>query len=217
MKLLPTSILAAPAVLVFATTWLHGCSSETVTLLDVKVGDGGQPSGPRVCATADDCSNGFFCDLPTCSAASGTCQPYPVGSCPDAGPDDSNEALECGCDKITYWNSCVRSRFGVSKAYDGACVPDPSQPPCVLDAGACPTGTLCAQLGPSGHGPQSDPCAHPPLSSCWALPPRCPSMDPSSSVFLWTSCENGATCIDTCNAIAQGGAYRGAGTHECGE
>ncbi len=209
------SLLALAATALLAVPFAPGCTNETVHLLDLPVTDAGIPVTPEKCATSATCPDGYYCALPSCGALAGTCEAIPL-TCPDAGPDDSTEQLVCGCDKITYWNSCLSARFGVPSYTEGACQNDPndptSAPPCGPEAPGskpCAAGLWCVQLGGSMHGPEGDACDHPPLGSCWALPAKCPT-SPPTGLFLWDSCSTtGAVCIDTCQAIKQGGTYRG--------
>lgn len=189
------------------------CTNETVYLLKQPVTDSGAPTAPvQKCASSNDCPSDQFCLLPSCTATDGTCIPTPL-TCGDAGPDDSVASFECGCDKNTYWNDCLRRRYAVSSYTPGPC-PQSASPPCgegIPGSVPCGEGYWCAQLGGAMHGSSGgDPCSHGIPGSCWALPAICPTQSPNLDLLLFDSCTSpGPICTDTCNAIKKGGSWRG--------
>lgn len=89
------------------------------------------------------CSDTEFCNL---CGASPTCAPAPTGTgriCPDI------YMPVCGCDGMTYSNSCSAAAAGMAVQYDGECgAPEPEPTTCVPD---CRPGTTCqACRGPGG-------------------------------------------------------------------
>ena len=77
-------------------------------------GSGGMPGN---CGDDDDCDADEYCKKASCNAASGTCTPR--------GPEcrGATAAFEpvCGCDGITYWNTCVIEHEGFNFAMKGEC------------------------------------------------------------------------------------------------
>jgi len=76
---------------------------------------------PQVCGVpdAENCPAGHFCDYLRASECGalligGLCRPKP-GACP------LHEEPVCGCDGVTYSNSCFASLSGISVASDGPC------------------------------------------------------------------------------------------------
>lgn len=64
------------------------------------------------CAADRDCAAGQFCDANTCLG---------TGFCNDRGGTCVGIEYECGCDGVTYNNSCDRMRAGVRRAAVGRC------------------------------------------------------------------------------------------------
>jgi hypothetical protein len=134
----------------------------------------------------------------------GTCVTKPKDCSTDTAAD-----YQCGCDGITYYNSCYRklagqnaesttaecdSTNGNTKKCGGASFPQL----------ACPSGTHkcvkvaasetnCTITGALGTG------------KCWALPNTCPS-----AIILvrnYRSCSDAATCLSMCDAMKSGTYY----------
>ncbi len=78
-----------------------------------------------------------------CSASAGTCETIVSDNCAASGP-------ECGCDGISYSNSCGRQFAKISLAGQGQCSPQMNVTPkeCSLSSpiSSCPRGTNCASI-----------------------------------------------------------------------
>lgn len=144
------------------------------------------------CSAPSDCPSGTYCEKPSCADETGTCTFFPP-ECPD------DDAPVCGCDRITYFNDCLRKAAGVASAKPGPCgLPDGTSCGGKMDV-QCPEGSLCARfVGPG-------PCPMDAMGSCWVVPASCPTktMKPE-----WDSCFSFYKCLDTCTAIKTGGPYR---------
>lgn len=94
-----------------------GTCTACGTLLCV-VDSGTTPdSGPAPggCRSNSDCPRLSYCDFPgTMCSGSGTCRARPE-ACP------AIYAPVCGCDGVTYSNSCTAAAAGANVAYDGMC------------------------------------------------------------------------------------------------
>lgn len=156
----------------------------------------------KPCTTNGDCpEGGWYCAKATCTDAQGVCLPTPALCNGVAQP-------VCGCDHVTYLNTCVRQSFGVSAETPHECS-DQNTPPCVEDA-ECGTDRQCAHLLPR----PVDMCG--PVGTCWGLPPDCEGDETDGEgdgdmtrVRHWSPCGQALapTCITTCQAILSGGVY----------
>jgi hypothetical protein len=182
------------------------CSNETIYLARIPENDAGAPTAPQKCVDSSSCPTGYYCDLPECGALTGgTCE-LPPPTCPPI------EDPYCGCDRLTYFNDCLRRANGVPSSTRGPCLdfglPCGGPPPGggsgpTSGPMTCPEGALCAQLGGSMHGT----CDHPIPGNCWVLPANCATT--TAPFDYWDSCGGvGGACLDTCDAIRAGGAYR---------
>lgn len=172
--------LAPPLALVLVAL---GCGP-----LDVRLGylpDAGPDAGrpPRPCTTNADCQNvNFFCERSRCDAPVGTCQQKPTFDCRSTGPE-----LVCGCDDVTYFNSCYRRNAGTSPREPHEC----GNPlPCGADGG-CPAEAVCARLTTACGAVE-------PEGTCWVVPPTCPGTG------TFQECGNPSVCLDPCQAIRGG-------------
>jgi hypothetical protein len=201
------SLAAALAGIAFA------CGSNPIsiaTVLSIRcefsdAGDGGT-----------SCPAGQFCSrTPSCGSVAGSCEIIRSADCATSGP-------ECGCDGITYYNSCVRQAAKVSRAGAGECAFQPGQTPRQCGPNdPCPDPTdYCALVLPftaPPPPPQSlllDADLSPLLDElcngqkggvCWALPDEASCTGPASRRV--EGCD--LKCIDECSAIRRGGVYSG--------
>jgi len=207
------SRVASVAVLTALVALLStaSCGDETIVIAKLPVTDSGAPAPtPTACLDSSVCAAGYYCQLPECQPPAGT-----AGTCV-ALPEVCNEPYgpECGCDNVTYWSDCLRQKNGIAW-YNKMepCQNDPQDfgTPCgdgVPNSTPCVAPALCAELGSSMHGAPSD-CDHVSPGTCWVLPDECPSTAVAHDQNLWDSCSpTGEKCVDTCNAIRNGGAYR---------
>jgi hypothetical protein len=205
--------MRALVVLTVAT----GCGTDIVRLATLDGGAGGAGEtgagdAAATCRTDSDCGDGgeFFCSK-TCvdplagPSATGTCKLVPADPCPD------NFMPVCGCDQVTYFNDCFRSRERAAWFQVGTC--QGAQLPLPFAACGlrrCATGT-CAHLVPAGF--PADVCNAFLLyaGSCWKAPDRC-SLDSNPGPYM--PCDGGA-CVDMCTAIQMGTPYQLVAPAQC--
>lgn len=171
-----------------AVLGLVSCGSENISLTVTP--DAGMVE-PIRCSQLADCPAGLYCEKTSCGDAMGTCQLVPA-TCPD------DDTPVCGCDRINYYNDCLRQAAGVEAATTGACSYDQGTTCGGMKNIPCPDGTLCGRFvgKPSA-------CSVDAMGSCWVIPATCPKTKPE-----WDSCNfSGPKCVDTCTAIRTGGAY----------
>jgi hypothetical protein len=109
------------------------------------------------------CQTGEFCNFPVESQCGSADQTGTCSKVPDVC--DNVSAPVCGCDNVTYSNSCVANIKGVSVLHDGVCDP-PSGTPCGgLQGLACAKGEYCkyAITDNCGASDQMGTCATMPL------------------------------------------------------
>lgn len=100
-----------------------------------------------------DCGDKRYCASDTCGG-SGTCQPRPE-VCPD------NWAPVCGCDGVTYGNSCDAAAAGVGVEHEGECGQAGGECGGPLDV-VCPEGSYCvSEDGTCGGSGVCTPLADP--------------------------------------------------------
>lgn len=165
------------------------CSPTDVVVADVPPApDAGAPPFSRMpCRDDTECPSDSFCEAAACDAALGECRRRPVFCPPDVRP-------VCGCNGVTYFNDCLRSRAGIRASTDGACDHGPS---CggPNDA-ACPDPEAkCARLVG-----RPDACGDREPGACWVVPTTCPSGWQEGGA--WASCSDpNGSCVDACEAI----------------
>jgi hypothetical protein len=176
------------------------CTSDSIVIASIPVSDAGKTTPPPLrCTDNSDCPKPTFCSKTACTDTTGTCElPAVCG--------DEPYSPECACSNgvapgVTYFSDCLRQSAGESSYTAGECTFEEAQLCGEGYGGACPDPTeSCAQLsGFKGACQTNFP------GTCWVLPATCPTPPPPDR---WDSCTTSATCVDTCTAIATGGAYR---------
>lgn len=163
---------AATALLISA------CSTEDILVASIPTAAaGGSTSTQGPCASDADCPRDAFCEMSDCASALGQCAQRPT-SC-----ENYYEAV-CGCDKITYWNDCLRKAAAVHSSRLGECAQAERQS-CEPPNSLCPAGTFCARL--EFESSRAWPCAQSGPGSCWALPGNIPTSQDS----IWVPCSSG--------------------------
>ena len=99
----------------------EACAAETSCVM--------MQTGPECRPNAEVCDGrALTCgDMQVCELAAGLCpeEPGPLGLCVDLPsepcPEGKDDTLECGCDGVTYPNTCARLHAGVGLAHLSAC------------------------------------------------------------------------------------------------
>ncbi|MFL2935555.1 MAG: Kazal-type serine protease inhibitor family protein [Myxococcota bacterium] len=135
------------------------------------------------CALDSDCGAGNFCERdPLSCAGPGTCEALPEACMEIYDP-------VCGCDGVTYSNSCYATIAGTGVAQLGECNP-------VSDCLANGTGDVCSELFYCAVGPGQ--CEDSVPGTCEAMPQACPyNWDPVCGC-------DGVTYANACAARAEG-------------
>ncbi|MBN1960705.1 MAG: hypothetical protein JW841_07140 [Deltaproteobacteria bacterium] len=127
---------------------------------------------PKTCGIDKKCNEGFYCLLNECNANSGVCEKIPT-ICP-LQTDPLLKEDVCGCDGISYKNSCLAAASGVNIAYKGECQTDPDPETC-RDNEFCGINRYCkksscaAESGLCSDQPSKDDCNatdYKPVCSC---------------------------------------------------
>ena len=153
-------------------------------------GSGGtEPLGS--CFQNSDCPDSTICDKRRCEDERGICRVRPL-LC-DSSPDPV-----CGCDGVTYWNTCMRLSAGIVSQTYGQCTFNAV--PCRGDKSCSEVNGYCGRLRFPG-----EPCNPDAPGVCWVVPDSC---DPTNDPVRWEECGSGQNppgrCIDSCNAIKSG-------------
>jgi Kazal-type serine protease inhibitor domain len=130
------------------------------------------------CSSTQPCPSDSFCELAYCGAT-GRCVHRP-GACPPTF------LPVCGCDQVTYFNSCYRRAERVSQASTGECNQGVA---CGGAAGACAPRQVCNRL-------RFDVCSSS-EGVCWSAPPSCPD----TQHYTPASCGGPPDCLDLCEAL----------------
>ncbi len=105
----------------------------------------------------------------------------------------------CGCDGVTYWNSCLAAHDGVNVGSKNECKGSGAQTCGGIGGVTCKRGLKCSQV--------QDQCGVADLGgTCWKVPDSCPP----STVGSYRKCSinPGAACASLCDAVSSGDAYR---------
>ncbi|MFT3711163.1 MAG: hypothetical protein QM817_26335 [Archangium sp.] len=166
----------------FAVALFAACGPVDLVVVDIPDAGDFQPPG-KACASNDECLGGQYCSKPGGCNVSGTCRQRPLSCGGEHEP-------ECGCDGITYFNSCLRRLAGVPKVSDGRC-----------EAGlACDTATPCASgqyCAKIAFAPNE--CNGNISGSCWVLPDVACTAGPIAEPSFMP-CGGGA-CLRVCDAL----------------
>lgn len=133
--------------------------------------------GDTACMTDADCTGTAFCEKPdgVCGEGQGVCVHRPIGVLCTMFCDP-----QCGCDGVTYLNSCFRVHAATTPTGEHVCAG--GVPPCAI-AGACCTSSTDCQTGQQCVADTTDGTT----SVCEPVfpPPAC-----------WTNadCNTGLTC-----------------------
>jgi hypothetical protein len=155
------------------------------------------------------CPAGQFCSRTTsCGANDGYCEVMMSDDCADSGP-------QCGCDRVNYYNSCVRQNARASLASPGQCDGRTLAPnPCLRPEDCHNVNASCALVFPFTPeavpqvfdtlcpAPGTSASQLPSVGTCWALP------DEATCAASGSRLEGCAKqCISDCSAIRGGGVY----------
>jgi len=133
--------------------------------------DGGQPADAGD-AGIEPCKATEFCEPATCDSSNGTCTTLPP-TCNGPG------SFVCGCNKVTYFNDCVRQTAGQGTLSSGLCL----DPKLCGGPSSCGDSQVCALALP--YLPlafEEYLCSMPALDlvasqagQCWGLPSTMPT------------------------------------------
>ena len=185
----------APVLALLALASATACTEETLIVAVVPAeDDAGHPiSPPPRCLTNADCPSEAFCKKASCDAPAGACELFPA-TCEDT------ERAVCGCNRVTYFNDCLRRADGVAASTEGPC-PFEGSLECGGEANVkCPGGAYCGRLSGFGGCTFNDG-----RGRCWVLPLHCPAPTTSDR---WMRCGPSERCVDTCTAVRDEGIYR---------
>jgi hypothetical protein len=191
------ALLLVFAPLVASLAFATACTEETLIVAVVPVeDDAGHPiTPPPRCQRNADCPREAFCKKQSCDAPAGTCELFP-SVCEDT------ERAVCGCNRVTYFNDCLRRADGVAASTEGPC-PYEGSLECGGEANVpCPDGAYCGRL--FGFGSVTCSPLNDGRGRCWVLPLHCP---PPTTSDRWMRCGPGS-CVDTCTAIRDEGIHR---------
>jgi len=152
------------------------------------------------CKTDDNCAADEYCKKATCDAENGLC----VERGPECRGATAAFAPVCGCDGITYWNTCAIEHEGFNVAMTGECTGN-DRPTCTREDGAdsCPE-----RLHAHCYRPV-DICGDPSPDTgvCWVLPTECPDDEPQTQRYCGGT-DGNARCIGLCEVIDAENSFR---------
>jgi hypothetical protein len=158
----------------------------------------GDDAGGTPCTTNADCPPSWFCSKQACEDSVGTCFNTPIFCPPDPMP-------VCGCDHVSYWNTCVRQSYGVGADRPYECGPNGEHAtPCFTNEDCIVPGLTCAHLlQPTGD------CSDPGPGACWGTPPDCSNSMQNRRYVACPPPPDGSAvaCISACDAIQSGDYY----------
>jgi len=169
------------------------CAVDEVVVATIATDGGDAAVGG--CKTNDDCDVTDFCARASCGDPTGVCTARKVLCDPGFAPS-------CGCDGVTYWNDCLRSRSGASASTPGECTTnvakcnEPTASACPLPSGVA----SCARLLFPGAM-----CSPTISGRCWVLPGDCAMA--GGPPDRWEQCGT-RMCQPTCDAIRSGIPHR---------
>jgi hypothetical protein len=153
------------------------------------------------CTVDEDCPGDEYCNRQGCgqfgSCQSSTCE----------GGEGTTSAPECGCNNVTYYNSCLRQLDSQSLRSEGPCRDD-GIPDCVNQSQCKSLGVtrgeiFCARLVSGMHTCDDDA-----PGTCWVLPHNCTEITDGTDDPIWRACDSpDLTCESQCQAIANGVPY----------
>lgn len=142
------------------------------------------PEEPLPCTRTEDCMAGQLCEKSMCGDALGTCTQRPPVCDDELRP-------ECGCDGVTYANSCLRRLAGVEASKE----PGPCRMPRRCDTTSpCPGEATCARIVFPNE------CGRVVSGSCWVVPSQCSGNNQEH----FQACGAQSQCLDLCSAVRSG-------------
>lgn len=158
-------------------------------------GSGGMGgAGGAVCFDNGACGTTEYCSKPTCTAAAGHCSPRPT-TC-----TGTKQETVCGCDGITYHDSCLLHSNGQngSPSSTGACAKSDSG---TLTCSSDDEASCVAKGGLCGFKAALDCSIIPTVKTgvCWILPTTCPGVDDPNAHSC--SSANPQSCASECTVI----------------
>lgn len=163
---MPTRLGPLGALLCALTTAaLAGCGDDDGAATDAALRDRAlEPDAEEARACPPGCGDAGICEFMSCTATVGLCFERPTSCSNDFEP-------VCGCDGITYVNSCRRALAGARHAHRGECMNECVMAPrtgCCFDQADCDVGLDCYGVGSCSAGAEGRCLAPPVVGACWA-------------------------------------------------
>lgn len=160
---------------------------------------------PKFCTSNSSCNKTEYCSRSSCTS-------MVLGTCATKPTDCSTETVadtQCGCDGVTYYNSCYRRQAGTNKSAAAECdSTDTNTQKCggaTLPYLTCPSQThTCVKAAASATNCTITSAFG--TGKCWALPDTCPT---NVLVFVknYRACGDDTTCLSICAARKSGTYY----------